>query len=202
MCAINNAAQLSLRCHADVAASRCVKPDGVRQTTHTPVHPILHKRSAGRKAQLWIRSSENRKKKTESKLSGRIPWQSRGPVAAGKRDAMYVCMCVCTLWNEPTKRGPATLESQGTGLMKLTSRANLFDWGEFLLALHGQGAQVRLHVLQQFLHRFGTAGRHLWRRLRQKRINLGGRNFKKGLRNAGAHYSLPTHSQQGDIIRR
>lgn len=97
----------------------------------------------------------------------------------------------------PQRRGPATLENQGTGLMKLTSRANLFHWGEFLLTLHGQGAQVRLHVLQQFLHRFGTAGRHLWRCLRQKRINLGGRNFKKRLRNAGAHYSPPTHSQQG-----
>lgn len=36
----------------------------------------------------------------------------------------------------------------------------------------------------------------------KKGINLGGRNFKKRLRNAGAHYSPPTHSQQGDIIRR
>ena len=52
-------------------------------------------------------------------------------------------------------------EHRGGGSVKLTSRANLFDWGEFLLALHGQRAQVRLHVLQQFLHRFGAAGRHL-----------------------------------------
>lgn len=37
----------------------------------------------------------------------------------------------------------------------------LFDWRKFLLALHGQRAQIRLHVLQEFLHRFGAAGRHL-----------------------------------------
>lgn len=37
----------------------------------------------------------------------------------------------------------------------------LFDWREFLLALHGERAQIRLHVLQEFLHRFRTAGRHL-----------------------------------------
>ena len=47
------------------------------------------------------------------------------------------------------------------GTTEASTPANLFDWGEFLLALHGKGAQVRLHVLQQFLHRFGTAGRHL-----------------------------------------
>lgn len=37
----------------------------------------------------------------------------------------------------------------------------LFDWREFLLALHGQRAQIRLHVLHEFLHRFRAAGRHL-----------------------------------------
>lgn len=51
---------------------------------------------------------------------------------------------------------------------RLRTQTNLFDRGEFLLALHGERPQVRLHVLQQFLHRFGAAGRHLWRRLRHK----------------------------------
>lgn len=46
-------------------------------------------------------------------------------------------------------------------LQKLTSLAHLFDRREFLLTLHGERPQVRLHVLQQFLHRFWAAGRHL-----------------------------------------
>lgn len=80
---------------------------------------------------------------------------------------------------------------RGSESEKLTSRANLFDWGEFLLALHGERAQIRLHVLQQFLHRFGTARRHLWRCLRQN-------SLKKlyTLRNAGAQ-SPPTHPPLG-----
>lgn len=44
---------------------------------------------------------------------------------------------------------------------KANYQANLFDWREFLLALHGERPQVCLHILQQFLHRLGTAGRHL-----------------------------------------
>lgn len=95
MCANNNAAQLSLRCHADVAASRCVKPDGVRQTTHTPVHPILHKRSVGRKAQLWIHMSKNRRKKNREQTQRPHSTTEQRPGGCwetGCNVRMYVCV--------------------------------------------------------------------------------------------------------------
>lgn len=85
----------------------------------------------------------------------------------------------------------------GNGSIKLKHPPHLFDRREFLLTLHGQRPQVRLHVLQQFLHRLGAAGRHIFDGVFSNKIS---RNLKTS-RNAGAQPPPQPPIHRGDIIR-